>query len=80
MRAIVRFSIDNDPGNVWGAKLQGALWHGGQGLSHTGSTRTFENSNISEQILSDVLKAFWDTAHSAISNGRKLDHFWMYAD
>lgn len=77
MRAIIRFSVDNEKNGALRNKLTGVLT--GAQFVRFGNTATYENTNISETELGNAVSTFWTTAAGHTAGGR-IDHFWMYCD
>jgi hypothetical protein len=81
VRAIIRFSIDNEPNGALRNKLLGKLRTAGFRLQ--AQTATYEHVNIDDPGLSKVLSNFWNTAdlhHNQQGHPGRVDHFWMYCD
>ncbi len=81
MRAIIRFSIDNEDNSALRNKLQAVLRR--QGFSNKKNTATYSGKGpkTDAKKLADALYAFWVKLykHPAHRPG-KLDHFWMYVE
>jgi hypothetical protein len=77
MRAILRFSIDNERTSALRNALAKILVSAGFVLS--GKTATYEHANISEADMAKALNDFWARAANHGGSGT-VDHFWMYTD
>lgn len=77
MRAILRFSIDNENNGHLRNNLANRLEQ--SGFVRNQNTATYEHQNITKQQLAAVLGDFWTRAHQHNGPGR-VDHFWMYSD
>jgi hypothetical protein len=77
MRVIIRFSIDNDHGDL-SSKLKSILKR--NHLKKQRGTGTYEGSDPDVNI--DSLKVALDEFLDKIKEQKeaKLDHFWMYVD
>ena len=79
MRAIIRFSLNNDEES----RLRNPLYNilvGQYGFTkHGGKTATYENTDISEAQFSKVMCDFWDQAVNP-PNDASIDHVWAYCD
>lgn len=77
MRAIVRFSVDNEKNSALRNKLAGVLT--AAGFVRNQNTATYEHQHIDASGLSGVHASFWTKAAAHRGTGR-VDHFWMYSD
>lgn len=77
MRAIIRFSVDNDTNSALRNKLWKALEK--RGFTQNNNTATYENQHIGKAELEKTLSNFWSISSKHKNSGR-IDHFWMYAD
>jgi hypothetical protein len=77
MRAIVRFSVDNEANGLLRNQLNPILT--GAGFQMRLNTATYEANGIPEDDLGHALEDFWTTASQHLGPGR-VDHFWMYTD
>ena len=79
MRAIIRFSLDNDDSTL-GRSLRNQLENDGFKKSKT-STYEFEREDINspEMSIALALRNFWEHLN-ANQHTARLDHFWMYVD
>jgi hypothetical protein len=81
MRAIIRFSIDNENNSALRNKLQAVLRK--HGFSNKKSTATYSGKGPKNDAkkLADALHAFWMKLYNHPAHGPgKLDHFWMYVE
>ncbi len=80
MRAIIRYSMNNEKGNQIGNQLRAILE--GAGFQRHGSAN-FEHPNIGPQDLEKTMSEFWKVASDPQSHGAppevELDHIWTYA-
>ena len=77
MRAIIRFSVDNETTGALNNKLNKVLTDAG--FAKAQNTATYERNGLQALGLGQILQDFWNTTHSHTAGGR-LDHFWMYSD
>jgi hypothetical protein len=77
VRAILRFSVDNEQNSALRNRLSNRLVQAG--FVRNANTATYEATHISAANLAAVLQAFWNDAHGHAGPGR-IDHFWMYSD
>jgi len=78
VRAIIRFSVDNEKNSALRNQLAAVLTRHGFSLNpHV--TATWENASIDEPKLATAMLEFW-TAAQHPPNGAFIDHVWMYAD
>ncbi len=77
MRAIIRFSVDNEQNRALGNKLTKVLTDAG--FTAAANTATYERVGLQAHGLGQILQEFWSTAHAHAGPGR-IDHFWMYSD
>lgn len=77
MRAIIRFSVDNEKNGALRNKLAAKL--NSAGFFRGANTATYEHVGIDEHGIGNLLEDFWLTAHAHRGHGR-IDHFWMYVD
>jgi hypothetical protein len=78
MRAIIRFSIDNEKNGVLSGKLRKYL-EKRKFTKLPGGTATYENRKTTERKLRFTMRNFWLIIEQHRGPGR-IDHFWMYAD
>ncbi|MGO9605414.1 MAG: hypothetical protein ACLQAT_18835 [Candidatus Binataceae bacterium] len=77
MRAIIRFSVDNETNGALNNKLNKVLTDAN--FAKAQNTATYERIGLQALGLGQMLEKFWSTAHGHEGPGR-LDHFWMYSD
>jgi hypothetical protein len=77
LRIIIRFSIDNDNGQLT-TNLRNLLEGYGITLSPA-NTATYGSENIGEPQIAAAMEDFWELIAGYQGNGT-LDHFWMYTD
>ena len=78
MRSIIRFSVSNEENSAFRNQLAKILTDAGYRLNPR-RTATFENRNITEKELVDVMCQFW-TATITPPNEAEIDHVWTYSD
>jgi hypothetical protein len=76
MRAIIRFSVDNEKNRSLGNKLTKVV--ADAGFVPAENTATYERVGLQALGLGQILQDLWSTAHTHTGPG--LDHFWMYSD
>ena len=80
MRAIIRFSIDNEHNSALRNKLQAALRK--HGFSNKKNTATYmgKGPKTDANTLKNALYAFWEKVYKNGKKPGRLDHFWMYVE
>ena len=78
MRAIIRFSLDDDQDGALNGKLRKYLEKRGF-KKLPGNTGTYEHRKNTERKLSFTTRNFWMKITNHNGPGH-IDHFWMYAD
>jgi hypothetical protein len=79
MRAIIRFSIDDETDGALAGKLRRYLEKKRGFRKLPGNTATYEHRHTTEKKLSFTTRTFWRTIMRHKGPGH-IDHFWMYAD
>lgn len=78
MRAIIRFSISNEPNSALRNNLANIL-AGFKVYKTADKTATYEVDYISQADLAAMMEKFFKSVHNHQGTGI-LDHFWMYTD
>ncbi len=79
MRALIRFSLDDDKNSELRNKLAKILVDDYGFVKHGKNTATYEHADITKPKLKVVMDRFWKQAVKS-TNVAEIDHVWMYCD